>query len=131
MATLTQILTADLAIPQAIETKFAFLPKLSAQMATVAAKVPAGPDLPGVAVTVLEPPPPNRAGQPLADFFNGPPITGPTMPGGTTAVVTAVKAKMPLSPTTPGATRGTIEYSGLPLSPTTPGAARGTILYGE
>ncbi len=77
MAKLTSILTADLAIPLAVEKKFPMLPKLSTQLTTIAGKVPAGPDLPGVAVTVLEPPPPNKTGQPLANFFNSAPFTGP------------------------------------------------------
>ncbi len=77
MAKLTNILTADLAIPLAVETKFPMLPKLSKQLTTIAGKVPAGPDLPGMVVTVLEPPPPNKTGQPLATFFSGTPFTGP------------------------------------------------------
>lgn len=134
MATLAAVLTADLAIPKAIETKFAFLPKLSDQMAVVANQLPAGPDIPGVVVTVLQPPAPNVEGQPLASFFNSEPITGPTLPpfpgapAGTTT--TAMRATaMPLSPPNPGARRGSIEYAGLPLSSTNPGASRGTILY--
>ncbi len=129
MATLAQILNANASIPRAIENKFAFLPKVSTQLAMVATKVPTGPDIPAVAVTVLQPPPPNKAGQPLASFFNSKPITVPGMPG--TSTPTTVAARMPLSPPQPGASRGTIEYAGLPLSPTTPGASRGTILYGE
>ena len=81
MAKLSAILAANTQIATAIETKFAFLPKLSTQLASVASQVPVGPELPAFAVTVLEPPPPNRAGQPLASFFNSTPITGPTVTG--------------------------------------------------
>ncbi len=77
MARLADILNADLSIPQAVETKFPVLPKLSAQLTKINAKVPAGPDLPGMVVTVLEPPAPNKTGQPLATFFSGTPFTGP------------------------------------------------------
>ncbi len=135
MATLRDVLTANTSIAQAIETKFPMLPKLSVQMTTVAGQVPLGPEIPAVAITVLQPPPPNKTGQPLADFFNGPPITGPTLPGlpglGAEPTVQAVASRLPLSPVNPGAARGTTVYTGLQLSPTTPGAARGTILYGE
>jgi hypothetical protein len=83
MATLGTILTTDVGIATAIETKFPFLPKLSTQLTTIAGKLPVGPDLPGVAVTVLEPPPPNKTGQPLASFFTSAPFTGPTgLPAG-------------------------------------------------
>jgi hypothetical protein len=76
-ATLATILNADLAVPQAIETKFPMLPKLSKQLSTLNSKLPAGPTLPAFAVTALEPPPPNKAGQPLANFFNGTPVSNP------------------------------------------------------
>ena len=76
-ATLATILNADLAVPQAIETKFPMLPKLSKQLSTLNSKLPAGPTLPTFAVTALEPPPPNKAGQPLANFFNGAPVKNP------------------------------------------------------
>ena len=76
-ATLGTILNADLAVPQAIETKFPMLPKLSKQLSTLNGKIPAGPTLPAFAVTALEPPPPNKTGQPLANFFNGTPVKNP------------------------------------------------------
>lgn len=79
MAKFKEILTANTSIPTAIENKFPILPKLSTQMAKVAGQVPDGPELPAMAVKVLEPPPPNGTGQPLAGFFNGPPI-GPSSP---------------------------------------------------
>jgi hypothetical protein len=77
MAKLSDVMNTNLAIPQAIETKFGFLPKISSHLSTLNGKIPAGPDIPGVAVTVLEPPAPNKTGQPLAGFFNSTPIKGP------------------------------------------------------
>lgn len=117
MSKLQDILNTNLAIPGAIEGKFTFLPKISQQMAKVAVQVPAGPDLPAMAVTILEPPPPNKTGQPLAKFFQG------------AAITTTTGAKLPLSPPTPGAVRATVTYGSLPLSPQNPGAQRGTVMY--
>jgi hypothetical protein len=94
MAKLKDIMNTNLAIPQAIETKFGFLPKLSGQFAKVNGRIPEGPDIPGVAVTVLEPPAPNSAGQPLASFFNSAPITGPgslSLPDGSRRRVVVVE----------------------------------------
>jgi hypothetical protein len=134
MAKFGEVLAANTSIPSAIERKFAFLPKLSKPMADLAMRVPPGPDLPDMVVKVLEPPPPNKEGQPLAGFLNSAPITGPklpAMPGGT-----ETEAKLPLSPRNPGAGRGQVEYAALPngrelLSPRNPGAARGTFSYGD
>jgi len=97
MAKLSVILTADVAIAQAIEKKFAFLPKLSTELATIAGKLPAGPDIPAVVVTVLEPPPPNKSGQPLASFFNSAPIQWPGT-GGPAPITLSSIAVRPASP---------------------------------
>lgn len=118
MSKLADILNTNLAIPAAIEGKFTFLPKLSTQMGKVATQVPAGPDIPAMAVTILEPPPPNKTGQPLASFF-----------AATTPTTTGVRARLPLSPPTPGAVRATVTYESLQLSPRNPGAQRGTVMY--
>ena len=116
MSKLADVLNTNLAIPAAIEGKFTFLPKLSTQMAKVAGQVPAGPDIPAMAVTILEPPPPNKTGQPLASFFAA-------------ATPTTTGQRLPLSPPTPGAIRATVTYESLQLSPKNPGAQRGTVMY--
>ena len=128
MTTLNTILKTNVAIPMAVEKKFPMLPKLSTQMTTIAGKVPAGPNLPGIAVTVLEPPAPNQTGQPLANFFNSAPVTIPT-PGATTT--TTVSTKLPLSPANPGQGRGNYDFASMPLSPKNQGAERGNFEYND
>lgn len=132
MTDFTDVLAANTSIPNAFEKKFPMLPKLSKRMRTFADKLPNGPQIPGVAVTVLEPPAPDKTGQPLAGFFNGPPLKGPALPGGGVVVTPGgAQTALPLSPRTPGAERGSVEFTKMPLSPGNPGAIRGTVHYSD
>ena len=130
MTTLQTILTADTAIPAAFETKFPMLPKLSKQLVKIAAKVPVGPNLPGIVATVTEPPAPTKSGQPLANFFNGTPITGPNL-GSAAPAAAVAPVSSPLSPRNPGTERGGVNFVQMPLSPNNPGVNRGSVGYSD
>ena len=119
MATVPQILNALTKLPADIEGKFTLLPKLSQGLLKVDSMLPAGPNLPiGV---------PNL---PVPDLSKLPNLPNPFA----TAPATTTGSRLPLSPSTPGAQRGSVDYgqyARLPLSPTGPGATRGSVLYGQ
>ncbi len=111
MATLPQVLDALTSIPAQIETKMTFLPKLSAQLRKIDAKLPAGPNILPAMMTKTP--------------------TLPNIPspfkGVTSVAVIPIPGNYPLAMipggVPPPSGRGALTYAGAP------GSARGTLTY--
>ncbi len=117
MATLPAVLIAQTGIPAQVEAKFGILPKIAPLMAKLAGKLPAGPDiLPSM-----------LAKAPVLPNIPNP----PALFKGTTTTTTTATAGLPLSPRTPGAPRGSVDYGVLATAPMTPGVGRGNVIYGS